>query len=224
MAEDDAPEVVEQDEPELSAEELRAALLESQRRERDANARAEAERVRLDNLIRSASPMQSAPQQATEAQLGAMPDPAVDPEEFQKWIDRRDAQRERRQRAELDARDNALTQKQAAADLWNRFSSKYPDYSKLHQLASVAFQQVIARYGNVIPSDFGEVDRLMSDVKSAMDEMRGVAPTTPANRTGGVSGGSGAPRPSKPSKAANEEPNVSLVDDILNWQIQNGYI
>ena len=161
---------------------------------------------------------------AADAQLGAMPDPAVDPEEFQKWIDKRDAQRERRQKAELDARDSALSQRQAAADLWTRFSTKYPECAKLQQLASVAFQQVIAGYGGSIPTDFGEVDRLMSDVKRAMDEMRGVAPTTPANRTGGVSGGSGAPRPSKPSKAANEEPNVSLVDDILNWQIQNGYI
>ena len=61
MAED-APEAVDQDEPELSAAELKAALLESQRRERDANARAEAERVRLDALIRTASPAnQSAP-------------------------------------------------------------------------------------------------------------------------------------------------------------------
>lgn len=206
------------DDQELSPEELReqlAAEKAARAAEREANQRNER---RLDEMLQG--DRQSAPKQA--APLGPAPNPAEDPEGFQRWL----AEREARSQRELDARLERSTQEvvqnvneqSRVQILWSRFQSKYPTYASRSKLVEAAYANLVN--ARTLPSDTeGAVDA----VKREMDSMAGMPldARAPGNETEDL-GRHARPNLGRRRKEVPEEKPVTLGDAIYAKQVHHG--
>jgi len=208
--------------PEMIA--LRAELVEAQQRESDANSQRDAVNERFDQYLSRPAPQEAAPAQRVDP-MGA-PDPAVDPEGFSRHnaalhaqsnsdFDRRLTESSTRLEQKNQAALDKIRSDQAAANKWSEFRGAYPELAHREDLAQYAFGKV---YPDGMPQDASGV---VHAVKAKMDEIIGT-PTPAVNRTGGVGGGSAPPRP--PAPKTDEQAPKSMVDMMLDAQLEQGII
>lgn len=208
--------------PEIIA--LRAELVEAQRRESEANVRADKVNERFDHLLSRPPAQEAAPVQRVDPM--AAPDPAVDPEGFQRHsaalnaqnnsdFDRRLTESNSRLEQQNQTALAGMRAEQAADRKWTEFQGAYPEHANQEQLARFAFGQL---YPSGMPQDSSGV---LPAVKAKMEEIIGT-PTPAVNRTGGVGGGSAPPR--TPAPASQENEPMSMVDMIIQRQIDDGLI
>lgn len=204
----------------MSPEELReqrAADRAALQAEREARARSES---RLDEMLRGTR-SQAAPQ--APAPLGPPPNPAEDPEGFQRWLAESNARGQR----ELDARlerhgtevRQTVSQESRAALLWERFAVKYPVYAERRRLVEVAYGELM-RAGK-LPLDN---EKAVDAVKREMDAMAGLPIDRAAaddNRTDDPARLGRSPTPRKRGAPAEEVP-VSMTDAIYKEQVRVG--
>jgi len=202
-------------------EELQAQLIASEERAQRAEQAQLREQNRLDELLRG----RSQPTKTERAPLGAMPDPAEDPQGHQKWIMEAQARqteefetRLAKQRQEFESRIDAET---SSARLWATFERKYPTYAARTELAGAAYRSLNS--SGSMPSDHGKI---VEAVKAEMDRMVG-APldslSKPAARTAGVSAGT-RPAPVKSKPTETDGTSGGMHDSVSKWKADHGLL
>lgn len=190
---------------------------ESQRLAREnaeLQAKLQSERERLDRFLQS--PAQPAAP-AAPAAAAPMPDPAVEPEAFQRWLSEDQQRRETAMRSEMSRSRVEMSEQQRGAQLKQDFVSEYPHLRDVLEYADVEFMRLCP--DGVIPQDTTALKRAIAQ---ALEEKTGRRPNTPPTRTSGVSAGS-EPKP-KPRKSKEDvkEGEGSLVDCIRDIQSKSG--
>lgn len=168
-------------------------------RERLAAEAAEAQRLRLERDALMARP-EPQPYTPPKPEL-EFPDPVSDPEGHKKAMrefQRRIEQDMENQRAELSRKEQERQAKEFADGLWNEFRGRYGDEGLddediVNAVASRELQSIRSAGGD--PQKYIQqnrdafLERVASGVRGKISRYR----ERPANRTGGVAGGSSAP-------------------------------
>ena len=210
--------------PEMVA--LRSELVEAQRRESDANSQRDAVNARFDQYLSRPAAGQEAAPVAQRVDPMAAPDPAIDPEGFQRHnaalhaqnnsdLDRRLTESNTRTEQQSQTALAGMRAEQAADRKWTEFQGAYPEHAHQEQLARFAFSSV---YPNGMPQDASGV---LPAVHAKMQEIIGT-PTPAPNRTGGIGGGSVPSR--APAPVQQEKPPMDMVELMRQNQLDEGII
>jgi hypothetical protein len=154
---------------------------------------------------------------------GDPPDAASDPEGFGKWLKARDTHRDYQTDRRLEAHTQATDRDALLNRLWMKFQQRHPEVAKDEAFVTAAFQ---VETGGRIPADSAGQDQMIDNIADRIRGQGGAPkggdpkPNGDADRTGGLSGGSRAPRTPKSPKP---EPVKSLKDAIGDRQINSPF-
>lgn len=203
---------------ELSPEELREQLAAERARNAALQESQERDAQRLDTMLRG----QPAQRQEASRPLGPPPNPADDPDAFNRWMADRDARHQaeletRLARSTQEVRDTVSTETRQSR-LWSRFQQKYPVYAERQALVNAAFNDL--QRENKLPAND---EAIVDAVRKRMDQMAGLVIDRASVNENRAHDPARDARPGRRrGKEAAEEKVVTLSDAIYNRQVAAG--
>lgn len=173
----------------------------------------------LDLLISQGVSVQGRKRGEDDQDLPAAPNPVDDPAGFARWMGERDA-RFTREFERARERDRAESRREREVDrLWDEFRAEYPELAAAPEVAQVAFDHEVKRYGGRMPPADTlkkNVARTMRDIQKRLGGGEKPAP----NRTGGLKRGS-AKRAKRVKKAKTE--TSGICNELERLQEDSGF-
>lgn len=149
--------------------------------------------------------------------IGAMPDPTVEPEEFNTWLKKRDAERDAATAAEIRAVETRVSENQTVDQLFEEFGKLYPGVAEKRALVEAASLDAGLGRGDSKQKIFAETLRVLKEWGVPLT----ATPADP-NRTGGLGGGGTGKRRRAAAKKEEDEEPQDLVDQIAQEQTRLG--
>ena len=191
------------------------ALVDSQAREQEANARADAAQQNLTRAL--ATPTPAPPPQTVLAPPAPMPDPVTDAAGFQTWLASEQAKTTATHQGEiarLRAENQMHAETRSADQLFNEFVATRPGLANQREIVDAAARKAGVTLNEPTSEIFRKTEEALRAAGVNVGERQPLPKKGAAAAAAAVGRGSAGPRPAP--KPATENDDVDFVDQIAD--------